>query len=153
MAISSEKRLKIYQRDGFACVKCGRTKKLTLDHILPKDKGGTDDIGNLQTMCVYCNSLKSNFEEKWWHKFMPFAHHTEINKLRNELLAAMSAKDGLVKQGLEKKIIQPNQIENTGLRNSIEGYGKRSRERDEKLLAYINVLAERVKELEEKQKS
>jgi 5-methylcytosine-specific restriction endonuclease McrA len=31
---------------------------MTKDHILPKKHGGKDIVDNMQTMCVYCNSLK-----------------------------------------------------------------------------------------------
>ena len=31
---------------------------LTVDHILPRSKGGTDHLGNLQLLCAACNSIK-----------------------------------------------------------------------------------------------
>lgn len=37
---------------------CGETLKLTVDHIIPIAKGGTDDIDNLQFMCLRHNQLK-----------------------------------------------------------------------------------------------
>ena len=33
---------------------------LTVDHIIPKSKGGVNNIVNYQTMCKYCNELKSD---------------------------------------------------------------------------------------------
>ena len=53
-----KRRQKIYQRDGWRCVACGIGHDLTLDHILPKSKGGTDALDNLQTMCRTCNQAK-----------------------------------------------------------------------------------------------
>lgn len=37
---------------------------LSLDHILPKAKGGTNHISNLQIMCLECNNLKMHFPER-----------------------------------------------------------------------------------------
>lgn len=48
----------VYARDGHACVTCGATEKLTLDHIKPFSLGGGDGPDNLQTMCLSCNSRK-----------------------------------------------------------------------------------------------
>lgn len=33
---------------------------MTKDHIIPKSKGGKDNVDNLQTMCTVCNSKKGN---------------------------------------------------------------------------------------------
>ena len=33
---------------------------MTKDHILPRSKGGIDDISNYQTMCKPCNEVKGN---------------------------------------------------------------------------------------------
>lgn len=51
-------RTAVYERDGFACVRCGSTSSLSLDHIKPWSLGGADTIDNLQTMCRPCNSAK-----------------------------------------------------------------------------------------------
>jgi len=49
---------KVWDRDGWQCVTCGTHKGLTVDHIVPVSKGGSDDLDNLQTMCGSCNSRK-----------------------------------------------------------------------------------------------
>jgi hypothetical protein len=38
----------------------GKFTLFTKDHIIPKSKGGTDDLTNLQTMCSPCNFIKGN---------------------------------------------------------------------------------------------
>lgn len=50
---------KIFQRDK-CCLKCERKDKLTIDHIIPISKNGSNHISNLQTLCEKCNSKKSN---------------------------------------------------------------------------------------------
>lgn len=42
------------------CERCNGVNKLAVDHILPIAKGGTDCIQNKQTLCVHCNSKKSD---------------------------------------------------------------------------------------------
>jgi len=51
---------KVWDRDGWKCVECGAHDNLTVDHIIPLSKGGTDDLANLQTMCGSCNSRKGD---------------------------------------------------------------------------------------------
>lgn len=51
-------RRKVFKRDNNRCLNCGSDVDLTVDHILPKAKGGTDDMENLQTLCLTCNSVK-----------------------------------------------------------------------------------------------
>lgn len=53
-------RLKIYQRDGYKCVYCGTHKKLTIDHVIPKSRGGLNTWENMVTCCFDCNSKKGN---------------------------------------------------------------------------------------------
>lgn len=44
------------------CEFCGSDEKLSIDHIKPISKGGTNDRENLQCLCLPCNLQKSN---KW----------------------------------------------------------------------------------------
>ena len=48
----------ILNRDGNKCLKCFRTDKLQLDHIIPISKEGKNELSNLQTLCNSCNSIK-----------------------------------------------------------------------------------------------
>jgi 5-methylcytosine-specific restriction endonuclease McrA len=60
---SSMKRLRIFMRDKFRCQYCGDKKRageLTLDHILPRSRGGDNSPVNVVTACVACNNRKSD---------------------------------------------------------------------------------------------
>lgn len=52
-------RRNILERDRHSCQYCGyRGDQLTLDHILPRSRGGADSWENLVTACVRCNIKK-----------------------------------------------------------------------------------------------
>jgi 5-methylcytosine-specific restriction endonuclease McrA len=58
---SSMKRLRIYMRDKYRCQYCGEKKtagELTLDHILPRSRGGDNSPVNIVTACLQCNNRK-----------------------------------------------------------------------------------------------
>jgi 5-methylcytosine-specific restriction endonuclease McrA len=60
---SGSKRLRIYMRDKFRCQYCGEKKAvdgLTLDHILPRSRGGDNSPVNVVTSCVACNNRKGS---------------------------------------------------------------------------------------------
>jgi hypothetical protein len=62
--IRQEKRLAIYLRDGLACAYCGDSvengAKLSLDHLTPDSKGGSNEATNLVCCCSRCNSARGN---------------------------------------------------------------------------------------------
>ncbi len=58
--IPDEVRQAVKQRDGNACLLCGATDELTMDHIKPLYAGGTNDMSNLQTLCATCNEEKGS---------------------------------------------------------------------------------------------
>ena len=53
-------RAMIYKRDGHKCQYCGSTKNLTIDHIIPRSRGGEDTWENLVVACMPCNTRKSD---------------------------------------------------------------------------------------------
>lgn len=51
----------IFARDDHTCQYCGyRGKELTVDHVLPRRLGGSDDWENLVTCCRKCNLKKGD---------------------------------------------------------------------------------------------
>ena len=53
-------RLRIFERDGWRCVRCGKAGRLEADHVVPLHKGGDPYFGeNLQTLCTDCHRSKS----------------------------------------------------------------------------------------------
>lgn len=57
-SITTKMRLKVFERDGYACLHCGSNRDLRVDHIIPESKGGAHEIENFQTLCARCNSKK-----------------------------------------------------------------------------------------------
>ncbi len=57
----------IMKRDDYKCVICGRGEKngveLQVDHIKPKDLGGTNSIDNGETLCAQHNFQKKNYKQ------------------------------------------------------------------------------------------
>lgn len=75
--IRSEKRIAIYERDGWACAYCGRGPRqqtplrltgvvLSLDHLVPQSQGGSNHETNLVTACISCNSSR---QDKAWTEY------------------------------------------------------------------------------------
>ena len=54
-------RREVFRRDHHSCQYCGcLSKHLTLDHVIPRSKGGTHTWDNVVTACERCNSRKSD---------------------------------------------------------------------------------------------
>ena len=53
-------RQNIFKRDGHRCVYCSSTEDLTLDHVMPKSRGGRTSWENLATACKRCNAKKGD---------------------------------------------------------------------------------------------
>jgi 5-methylcytosine-specific restriction endonuclease McrA len=50
----------LFARDGWRCQYCGSTGKLTLDHVVPRSRGGDSVWENVVTACAPCNLRKGD---------------------------------------------------------------------------------------------
>ncbi|OGO39640.1 MAG: hypothetical protein A2147_10085 [Chloroflexi bacterium RBG_16_57_8] len=88
-------RLEIFRRDNFMCQYCGKqVKHLTLDHVMPRYRGGQHTWENVVSACIPCNRTKAGRTPreagmKLIHHpgppqdgggFFVYNHHREIRK-------------------------------------------------------------------------
>lgn len=52
----------VLERDNYTCIDCGCNDRelLTVDHIIPRSKGGPSFMANLITRCEPCNKAKGD---------------------------------------------------------------------------------------------
>lgn len=64
--IKKQDRFLVLKRDGYKCRICGRGAgdgvKLHVDHIIPRFKGGKNELPNYWTLCRPCNLGKGTFD-------------------------------------------------------------------------------------------
>ena len=53
-------RKEVFLRDNYTCLYCGKvSKELTLDHVLPRYRGGVHSWENVVSACISCNHRKA----------------------------------------------------------------------------------------------
>ena len=57
---------------GKRCVYCGREMKLSQDHVIPLNSGGTYTKDNIVPACKRCNSSKAARPFLEWYRAQPF---------------------------------------------------------------------------------
>jgi 5-methylcytosine-specific restriction endonuclease McrA len=50
----------VFARDGWTCQYCGSRSNLTVDHVIPRSKGGTSSWENIVASCAPCNRRKGD---------------------------------------------------------------------------------------------
>ena len=69
--ISGTLKFEVLKKAQFHCELCGISadvRALEVDHIIPRNLGGTDDPSNLQALCYSCNSMKRDRDETDFRK-------------------------------------------------------------------------------------
>lgn len=56
-SIKRRKMAHLVRRDK-GCLICGSTKRLTIDHVIPRSKGGSNKFSNMQLLCFRHNQEK-----------------------------------------------------------------------------------------------
>jgi len=58
-------RLEVFNRDHYTCQYCGKeTRQLTLDHVIPRSRGGEHTWENVVSACAACNRRKAGSTPK-----------------------------------------------------------------------------------------
>jgi 5-methylcytosine-specific restriction endonuclease McrA len=50
----------VFARDNWTCQYCGAKQHLTVDHVIPRSKGGSSDWTNIVASCAPCNRRKGD---------------------------------------------------------------------------------------------
>ena len=64
--IKSSLKLRVLGQAKYRCLLCGVSaeyRALEVDHIVPRNHGGADDISNLQALCYSCNAMKRDTDD------------------------------------------------------------------------------------------
>lgn len=60
----------LVRRDGAVCGVCGEPietmKEITVDHKVPRSRGGSDELPNLQPAHEHCNRDKNDMTDEEW---------------------------------------------------------------------------------------
>ena len=64
-------RQSIHKFTGKSCIYCGNPSE-SIDHILPRSKGGLSNTENCVPACLSCNGDKSNNEAFYWYRKQKF---------------------------------------------------------------------------------
>jgi ATP adenylyltransferase len=97
--ISGSVRYQVLTQAKGRCELCGipaEQKALDVDHIVPRNKGGSDDISNLQALCYSCNRMKRDSDD------------TDFRAVREEMNARQSG--CLFCEIPEERIIAENEL-------------------------------------------
>ena len=110
----------IFERDGYICQYCGKKfprDQLTIDHVIPLEKHGIDELTNYVTACKSCNEMKGSMS------LADFAHHIKI-KITDLPVYGDPIIDNLNLpiqfRLLRKKIFDKTRMENGRLQRSTE---------------------------------
>jgi hypothetical protein len=75
-------RQKIKEEWGWECAYCGSAHKLTIDHIVPRAKGGVDFTKNLLCACYKCNQDKAYSPMEDWYFSQEFFNVDRYERIK-----------------------------------------------------------------------
>lgn len=65
------------------CAYCNSSEQLTLDHIIPRSKGGMDNTKNVVCCCHSCNQSKGHTPWQEWYSSQEFFNSERLEKIKN----------------------------------------------------------------------
>ena len=76
-------RQSIKEKWNYECAYCGSEENLTLDHITPRSKGGSEKVTNVLCACHSCNQYKGHEYWKLWYVQQDFYNEDSLNKVED----------------------------------------------------------------------
>lgn len=98
----------VVQRDGAWCSVCGETKwqHLTIDHMISRSRGGTNQLDNLQLLCRACHCYKDcGGQNPIPNKFKNHMAKRTNQQSRALHKAFKELADLMLEQGIERKTV------------------------------------------------
>lgn len=115
-----KKRIRIAERDGWICQLCKRPihgiNALSIDHKIPRSKGGGDGLSNLQAAHKNCNGIKASDEQREPEYYINFVSKPRKKRMARTTLAIVAT---AVREKKEAPVRQPENDEITALYNDI----------------------------------
>lgn len=59
-SLTKEVWLAVCKKYANTCIYCGSKERITIEHLTPVSRGGTNEVSNLAPACLSCNSSKRN---------------------------------------------------------------------------------------------
>ena len=84
------------------CCYCGDSSRLTLDHLVPRIKGGPDEADNLVYACRSCNSSKQGRDLLEWARTKGFFPSILLLRRYTKIVARHCAENGLLDIALDR---------------------------------------------------
>ena len=78
-------RRKIKERWDYECAYCGSDEDITIDHVIPRSKGGMDTIENMVSCCETCNHDKAHTPWEEWYFSQEFFSWERYQKVQDNL--------------------------------------------------------------------
>lgn len=81
----SERNKRVFQLLGTECHYCGLPDATTVDHIVPKSKGGGERIKNLVPCCRQCNASKGtkSYEDFLEYRFLVAVTYSKFAEMED----------------------------------------------------------------------
>lgn len=79
----------LLERDGHACAYCSSRRASTVDHVLPRSRGGRDTWMNTVAACSRCNGVKADRTPE--EAGMPLRFQPRVVTSRETLVLAIAA--------------------------------------------------------------
>lgn len=101
------------------CCYCGKTGKLTKDHIKPLNDGGELTMTNIIPCCQSCNSSKKDNEMLSWYQKQPFYSKDRVKRIFDYVPFAGSIMNLMDEQEQNNELVITKEIEKTVLPDTV----------------------------------